>query len=168
MRERVAAGARVEVERLRHVKARSLLTRALPALVATMSLGCTKSEAQLEADDRAQIVLLITEDQRASRAMAEADDATRKGTTDVALQALDERARPAIEAGLRAGHADLKTEWGRSRRDTFVRILEDRRAELGRYSDAIKSGDADKLIGAIEAQAKIERRAMAAIAEVGR
>ena len=128
--------------------------------------GCTKSEAELRQDDRATIEAIVVEDVRASRALADADAAARKGDVPAALDAVDHRAEPAIEAGLRlTASADPKTEWGRARRDVFAGILQDRRAELGRYREALKSGDPQKLISAIDAQAKIERRAIAAIAD---
>lgn len=133
---------------------------------ALLFYGCTKSDAELRQDDRQSIEAIAAEDVRASRAMAEADTAARKGDVPGALDAVDNRARPAIEAGLRlASSADPKTEWGRTRRDTFAKLLEDRRAELGPYREAVKSGDAEKLVTAIDAQAKIERRAIAAIAD---
>lgn len=128
--------------------------------------GCTKSDAELRQDDRQRIEAIAAEDVRASKAMAEADNAARKGDVPAALDAVDNRAQPAIEAGLRlTSSADPKTDWGRTRRDTFAKLLEDRRAELGPYREAVKSGDAEKLVAAIEAQAKIERRAIAAIAD---
>ncbi len=127
--------------------------------------GCTKSEAELRQDDRAKIEAIVVEDVRASKAMAEADAAARNGDVPAAIDAVDHRAQPAIEAGLRlTASADPKTEWGRAQRDVFARILEDRRAELTPYRDAIRSTDAERLVAAIDAQAKIERRAIAAIA----
>jgi hypothetical protein len=130
--------------------------------------ACTKSEAELTKDDRTKIDAIVAEDMKASKAMAEADAASRTSNVALALQAIDGKAKPAIEAGLKAAKADFKTAWGRAHRDTLARILEDRRAELGPYAEAVKSGDAEKLVGAIGEQAKIERRAMAAIDELGR
>ena len=42
-------------------------------------------------------------------------------------------------------------------------MLRDRKNELPRYTEAVKSNDAEKLLSAIEAQAAIERRALAAV-----
>jgi len=129
--------------------------------------GCTKSDAELRQDDRARLEAIVAEDVRASKAMAEADTAARNGDARAALDAVDRRAEPAIEAGLRlTSSAEPRTEWGRARRDAFATILADRRSELGPYREAVKTGDVEKLVSAIEAQAKIERRAIAAIAEV--
>ncbi|MDF2693501.1 MAG: hypothetical protein K0S65_1884 [Labilithrix sp.] len=133
---------------------------------ALLLLSCTKSTEELKHDDRAKLDAIIGEDLRASKAMAEADRAVREGNVTVALDAVDHRAQPAIEAGLRlTAAAEPKTDWGRARRDAFVQVLEARRAELPPYRDAVKSGDPEKLIAAIEAQARIERRAITAAAE---
>jgi hypothetical protein len=129
--------------------------------------ACTKSEGELKQDDRARIELIVADDVRASKAMADADTAARKGDVPGAIEVIDTRAKPAIESGLRAvANADPKTEWGRGKRNLFAKILEDRRAEIGPYTEAVKSGDAEKLIDVIETQAKIERRAITAIADL--
>lgn len=129
--------------------------------------GCTKSEAELRQEDRPKIELIIEQDVRASKAMAEADDAARKGNIPGAIEALDQRAKPAIEAGLeRAQRTETKTEWGRSKKETLGKILSDRKAEIGPYAEAIKSSDPQKLLDSMEAQAKIERRALAATVDI--
>ena len=129
--------------------------------------ACTKSEPELKADDRALLERIVAEDVRASKGMAEADEAARKGDVPAALEAVDQRVTPAIEAGPRITSAsEPRTEWGRAKAHAFTRILEDRRAEVGPYKQAVQSGDATKLIAVIESQAKIERRALTAIAEV--
>jgi hypothetical protein len=156
--------------------ARSKETWALLLALGSSSLGpgCTKenptpptvsSEEELLKDDRRELELIVAQDLRASKAMTEADAATRRGDTAAALDALDQRAKPAIETGLRIAHdrPEMKTAWGQERQSTFVKILEDRRAELDPYREAVKSGDITKLIAAIESQAKIERRAIVAV-----
>ena len=157
-----------------HVRSGLLLDRsgrraaaAIAFAGALLFSGCTKSDAELRQADRAKLESIVAEDVRASKAMAAADAAARSGDVRTSLDVVDRRAEPAIEAGLRlTSSADLRTDWGRTRRDAFVSILTDRRSELGPYRDAVKSGDAEKLVSAIEAQAKIERRAIAAIADV--
>jgi hypothetical protein len=134
-----------------------------------LCLGCSKDagrEADLLRDDRARMELIIAEDMRASRAMAEADEAARRGDVPGAIEAVEARARPAIEAGLTAAHIQARTSWGLAKQDALVKILADRKAELTPYTEAVKSNDPQKLVGSIEAQAKIERRAIAAVQEV--
>jgi hypothetical protein len=125
--------------------------------------GCAKSEGELRAGDRPAIEAIAAADVRASKAMADADTSARKGDLIAALDAVEQRAKPAIEGGLReVASAHPTTEWGRTKRDVLAKILEDRRAELGPYTEALRSGDAAELIRAIETQAAIERRALAA------
>jgi len=133
--------------------------------VALASLaGCTKTDAELRREDRTVIELIVAEDVRASEAMAEADAAARAGDVAKAIDVLDHRAGPAIEAGLRTAEAAApRSAWGRARREAFASILGERRAELGPYREAVRSGDAEKLVAAVEAQARIERRAVAAV-----
>jgi hypothetical protein len=99
--------------------------------------------------------------------MHAADDAVAKGDATTALALIDSDAKPAIEEGLRvAGSANMKTEWGKTKRDQIQKVLVDRKNELPRYTDAVKSSDTEKLLSAIEAQAAIERRALAAVAGI--
>jgi hypothetical protein len=110
---------------------------------------------------------IIEEDVRASKAMHAVDDAVAKGDAAKALALIESDARPAIDEGLRrADGATLKTEWAKGKRDALATVLRDRKSELPRYTEAVKSRDAEKLLSAIEAQAAIERRALAAVAGI--
>ena len=99
--------------------------------------------------------------------MHAADDAVAKGDATKALGLIESDAKPAIDEGLkRADGATLKTEWAKAKRDAMANVLRDRKNELPRYTEAVKSNDAEKLLAAIEAQAAIERRALAAVAGI--
>lgn len=99
--------------------------------------------------------------------MHAADDAVAKGDGAKALALIESDAKPAIEEGLkRADAATLKTEWAKGKRDAIAGVLRDRKNELPRYVEAVKSNDAEKLLSAIEAQAAIERRALVAVAGI--
>ena len=99
--------------------------------------------------------------------MHSADDAVAKGDAAKALALIESDAKPAIEEGLRlADSAKLETAWGKTRRDGIANVLRDRKNELPRYTEAVKSNDAEKLLSAIEAQAAIERRALVAVAGI--
>jgi len=136
-----------------------------------LAAGCSKpappDEATLRAEDKLVLEGIVDSDVRASQAMREADTATGKGDSDAAADAVSARARPAIEEALRgAESATLKTDWGRSKREELLAILRDRKAEMPKYEEAVKSGDPEKMLAAIEAQAAIERRALATVAAV--
>jgi hypothetical protein len=45
-------------------------------------------------------------------------------------------------------------------------ILRDRKAEMPKYDEAVKSNDPEKMLAAIQAQAAIERRALTTVAAV--
>jgi hypothetical protein len=96
--------------------------------------------------------------------MQTADEAVAKNDAPRALAVIENEAKPAIDQGLRlAEGAKLETEWGKTKRDAIAKVLRDRKSELPRYTEAVKSNDAEKLLSAIEAQAAIERRALAVV-----
>ena len=96
--------------------------------------------------------------------MHAADEAVAKGDGAKALALIESDAKPAIEQGLRlTDAAPIKTDWGKAKREEVRKILVDRKSELPRYTEAVKSNDAEKLLSAIEAQAAIERRVLAAV-----
>jgi hypothetical protein len=133
---------------------------------ALLLLGC-KSEADKRREDKAMLEMVIVEDVKASNAMGEAEKASRKGDVIGALDALDSRAKPAVESGLRiAGTQNPSTDWGRTKKASLTKVLEDRKAELGPYREALASNDKQKLIDSLETQQKIETRALALVVEV--
>jgi hypothetical protein len=141
-----------------------VIRRMLLVSCAALLVACTKGEPELRADDRPELKKIVEQDVRASKAMHAADDAASKGDAKAALEAVETQARPAIDEGLRlADAAALKTAWARARRDAIAAVLRERKNELPRYTEAVTSGDPEKLLSAIEAQASIERRALAAV-----
>lgn len=130
-----------------------------------MALACVKDEARLRADDRADLARIVEVDLAVSRAMKEADDASRRGDVPLAKAAVKDRALPNVQSGLAlATGIAPRTEWGRERKAELVRVLEDRAREMPSYEQALASGDLAKTLAAVEAQAAIERRALAAVA----
>ncbi len=131
------------------------------------SRGGPPNDADARAEDQRTLEQIVALDLRASRAMREADTATGNGNGAEAVALVATRAKPAVEEGLRAAaSARLLTPWGRSKRDELASILHDRDAEMPRYEDAARGADPSKLLAAIEAQAAIERRALATVATV--
>ena len=62
----------------------------------------------------------------------------------------------------------MKSAWGKAKRDELVGILRDRKAEMPKYEEAVRTGDAEKMLTAIQAQAAIERRALATVSRRAR
>jgi hypothetical protein len=133
--------------------------------------ACTKAsppdEASLRADDKRELERVVAIDVRASQAMRDADEATRVGDAGAASLTVTSRAAPAVEEALRVAQvAAMRSEWGKARRDELLAILRERKAEMARYDEAVTTGDPEKLLSAIQAQAAIERRALATVAAV--
>lgn len=133
--------------------------------------GCSKAsppdEATLRAEDKRELERIVAIDVRASQAMRDADDATRVGDAGAAASAVSGRALPAVDEALRTAQAAaMKSEWGKAKRDELVGIFRDRKAEMPKYEEAVKGNDPEKMLAAIQAQAAIERRALATVAAV--
>jgi hypothetical protein len=146
--------------------------RVVAALGLALVLACSKQEpaadeATLRAEDKRELERVIAIDVRASQAMRDADDAARVGDAGAASTALTTRAAPSVDEALRTAEgATMKSAWGKGKRDELVGILRDRKAEMPKYEDAVKTGDPDKMLTTIQAQAAIERRALATVAAV--
>jgi hypothetical protein len=61
----------------------------------------------------------------------------------------------------------VSTPWGKQKRDALAGVLRDRKNAMPGYEEAVKSGDLDKMLGAMQAQAEIEKRALGTVAELG-
>ena len=154
------------------------MTRFVAALavvvVALSANACSKQapdarpdEATLRSEDKRTLEGVVAIDVRASQAMRDADDATRVGDAGAASLAVTSRAEPAVDEALRAAEgATMKSEWGKAKRDELAAILRDRKAEMPKYDEAVKSNDPEKMLTAIQAQAAIERRALATVSAV--
>lgn len=142
---------------------------ALAALVALFASACTKpepDEATLRAGDKIELERLVALDVKASQAMRQADDVSTKDA-GAASDILAKRAKPSIDLALSSAEAaNMKTEWGRAKKEALLAVLRDRKTELPKYEEAIKGADPDKMLAAIQAQADIERRALAVVAAV--
>lgn len=137
------------------------------ALVAACAKPAPPDEAALRAEDKRELERVVAIDVRASQAMRDADDATRVGDAGAARSAVTTRAAPAVEEALGAARgATMRSAWGRTKRDELVGILLDRKAEMPKYEDAVTTADPEKMLAAIQAQAAIERRALATVAAV--
>ena len=151
----------------RHALVSGLAVALLGALGACSKATPPPDEATLRAEDKRALEQVVALDVRTSQAMREADTATGKGDAGAAADIVSGRAKPAVDEALRAAEATtLRTDWGRSKRDELLGIFRARKAEMPRYEEAVKGGDPEKMLAAIEAQAAIERRALATVAAV--
>lgn len=124
-------------------------------------------EATLRAADKGTLGQIVDIDVRVSQAMRDADTATVNGDAGAATGIVGARARPAVDEAIAAAeNASLKTDWGRQKRAELLALLRDRKAQMPSYEEAVKGGDPEKMLAAIEAQAAIERRALVTVAAV--
>jgi hypothetical protein len=141
------------------------------AVVLLAASACTESSsarpgpAGSEARDRESLARIVAVDMRASQAMR---DAATKGDAGAALDIVAKRAKPAVDEGLGlVDRAGVETPWGKQKRDTLADVLRDRKREMPRYEDAVRSGDLEKMLAAMQAQADIEKRAIGTVADLG-
>ncbi len=121
----------------------------------------------MRAEDKRVLERVVAIDVRASQAMREADEAAQDGDAGAARLAVTSRALPSVEEALRAAEAaPVRSAWGKAKRDELVGILRDRKAEMPKYEEAVRTGDAEKMLAAIQSQAAIERRALATVSAV--
>lgn len=148
------------------------MSRLLPALMFATLLACSRrdavpDEATMRAEDKRALERVVAIDVRASQAMREADEAAQAGDAGAASLAVTSRALPSVEEALRAAEAaPVRSAWGKAKRDELVGILRDRKAEMPKYEEAVRTGDAEKMLAAIQSQAAIERRALATVSAV--
>ena len=148
------------------------VSRLVTALLFVVLLACSRQqaapdEATLRAEDKRELERVVAIDVRASQAMRDADEAAQAGDAGAASVAVTSRAVPSIDEALRTAEgATMKSVWGKSKRDELVGILRDRKAEMPKYEEAVRTGDAEKMLTAIQAQAAIERRALATVSAV--
>ena len=148
------------------------MSRLLPALMFATLLACSRrdavpDEASMRAEDKRALERVVAIDVRASQAMREADEAAQDGDAGAASLAVTSRALPSVEEALRAAEAaPVRSAWGKAKRDELVGILRDRKAEMPKYEEAVRTGDAEKMLAAIQSQAAIERRALATVSAV--
>jgi hypothetical protein len=143
-----------------------VIRRATVILLALCACSaCTESKSvRSEKHDRDSLAKVVEHDMHASQAMRDADEAATKGDAGAALDIISHRATPAVDEGLALlENTTVDTEWGKTKKSAVEGVLRDRKKEMPRYEDAVKSGDIEKMVGAMQAQAEIERRALGTV-----
>ncbi len=137
-------------------------------LLLAAAAGCSRREepappaAPTLAQDRASLDGIVSADVAIEKLLKQADDLTAHGSDDEAIAVLEKQALPAIDLAItQARNAAIAGSWGIARRDEWVALFADRRIETVRYAAAIRSGELEGRIAAMQAQAALTRRAMA-------
>jgi hypothetical protein len=140
-------------------------------LLALFSIVCAlvackdpaREAAEAKARDREALKAVVLADSELDRTLKRVDDLSAKGDDTAAALFLEkDAAGQADRAFATATAASVTTEWGKARRDEWLAILRDRRAEIPRYLAALRSNDLEAKLAAVEAQAALQRRALAA------
>lgn len=137
-----------------------LLAPLAALLLAATAPGCGPSRAELEGD-RAKLRAVLERDAETSRVLHQADQAMAVAKLDEAQRLVVGQAKPAAsENARRAEELAAATDWGKARRGDLHALLRDRAASLDEYAAAMASGDAQRVVDALERQRDIERRAL--------
>lgn len=148
-------------------KPRKPFAAALALALALAAIGCGRSKGAPPAGgdlegDRGRLRSVLGSDAEVSRTLHRADQAMALSQQTEAQRLVLSEAKPvASENVKRAEGFAPTTDWGRARRGELDALLRDRAASLDEYAAAMNSGDAQRVVDALEQQRDIERRALA-------
>ncbi len=144
-----------------------------PFLCVTLALGvasgCRSSAGGAGGFQTEQETLegIVSADMDLDALLKRADEQAASGDRAGAATLLETDGIPRAEAALaRARAAVVSTPWAVARRDEWLGVLTDRRAELPRYAAALRQDDLDVRLAAMKEEVELEKRAMAAAVAV--
>lgn len=130
-----------------------------------VTVGCSRSHEASSADARA-LGDVLAADQELEAALRDVD-ATSRSDEKKAAEIIETRAVPLADKVLtRAGAANVTTPWGQDRRRELAAVAQGRRDELPKYARALREGDLNAKLSAVEAQLEWQRKAMETAARV--
>lgn len=132
------------------------------ALLLLSGFGCRgEAGARRCAEDRATIDSLLQPDQNASELLRQADALAVQRRADDAARLVDTQVISVCDRAVaRAGVLQLQSRWGRARASEAVGLLEERKRSAHAYADALRSGDAERVLDQMQAQKLVEQRAL--------
>lgn len=145
------------------------LTLALP-LTASLLLAtaCTRGVQADERDDARSFDEVLAADQALEAALRDVD-ATSRTDEKKAAELIDSRAIALADRVIeRSSAVAVKSAWGKERKDDLGAVARRRREELPRYARALREGNLNAKLEAIEAQLELQRKAMEAASRVSR
>lgn len=133
------------------------------ALVASPLLfACSRDPAELEADDRQKLALLLAADAKVDGALAEADRLDRHGKGEEAAKLVEgEATRSLGDAAALLAETKPLSPWGSSLHAEIGKLFADRKAAMPGYASALRSSDTKVKLEAALLQAGLEKRALA-------
>lgn len=157
-----AQGALRRAARLAAALAFVPLFLAATLVASPLLLACSRDPAELEADDRQKIALLLAADAKVDGALAEADRLDRHGKGEEAAKLVEgEATRSLGDATALLLETKPLSPWGASLHAELGKLFADRKAAMPGYASALRSSDAKVKLEAALLQAGLEKRALA-------
>lgn len=157
--------ARGALRRAAHVAAALTLGSFFPAatlLTCPALLACSRDPAELEADDRQKLALLLAADAKVDGALAEAERLDRHGKGEDAAKLVEGEATRALgDATALLTETKPLSPWGASLHAELGKLFSDRKAAMPGYASSLRSSDAKVKLEAALLQAGLEKRALA-------
>jgi hypothetical protein len=139
----------------------------LCAVAAAACRDATREAAGTLQADREALEGIVAADTDLDGVLKQADDTAASGDGPAAAILLERDGIPRADAALsRAKAAVVATPWAAARKEEWLGILVDRRAELPRYAAALRQDDLDVRLAAMQAQVELQKRALAAAVAV--
>jgi hypothetical protein len=157
---------------------RQLLLARYPFLCAALALtlalalatGCRSTAGDRTAafqTEQETLEGIVSADMDLDALLKRADEQAASGDRAGAAALLEHEGIPRADAALaRARAAVVASPWAVARREEWLGVLTDRRAELPRYAAALRQDDLDLRLAAIQEEVELEKRAMAAAVAV--
>ena len=100
-------------------------------------------------------------DEALDHALKAAEDASRAGDDAKGATILETDAtRAANDAVAEGEHAQLETPWGRARRDALMSVMQERRASIPSYAEAMRGENLDAKLLVVTFQIDLQKRAL--------
>ncbi len=141
-----------------------------------MAVGChdkadpateQSSDDEIRRRDAIALASALESDDAVDRLLQQADDMSEKGNDAAAATFLDTKALPAAsDALVRAQEIKVDSSWGKEHKTRLLKLLEDRKAEVPKYSAALRSGDMDARLDVLQKQVDQEKRALDLAGEI--
>jgi hypothetical protein len=125
---------------------------------AALFVVACQSGPSAEQADRAALGRVVDADALLDQELQRADGLSKRGDSAGAAEVLEKAVPLADRACAAASASRVSTPWGAAHRDEWIRLSNERKGELTRYAGALRSGDPEALLAALEAQLALQRR----------
>ncbi len=111
--------------------------------------------------DKAALGEALESDRQAAAVLRKADDLAVQRRADQAAALVEARVIPACDRALaRMQIWQPSSRWGRARHSEATAFMQERKASSLRYAEALRSGDAERVVGQMVLQKSVEQHAL--------